>query len=140
MTKSRVVFFVLLSAVIGYMSHDFINDNVVKLNNRIQILSNKSTADSVLGQTSEDPFITNIIYDGKSFHPDRVSIKLGNYLALTNQSKSSLMWISSDITGVTTTRGYAEGEQIRVIVYKAGEFIIQDTHNMQKSVRVHVVE
>lgn len=77
---------------------------------------------SVLGEKAEDRFITNIDYDGEKFKPSSVTVKKGNYIAITNTSRDQLMWLISDHQDLQTARGYGEGEKLQLILLKEGTY------------------
>lgn len=73
-------------------------------------------------QTTADQFITYIDYDGNEFNPKTVTIKKGNYIAITNKSKDQLMWLVSDNADLNTKRGYGEGEKLQLTLLKEGTY------------------
>ncbi len=105
-------------------------------NTQVQPVSN--LGQNVLGQASQDPFITYIDYDGKRFKPSSVIIKKGNYVAITNTSSDQLMWLISDNQDLNTQRGYGEGEKLQLTLLKEGEFKVVDklSPNVSLSVKV----
>jgi hypothetical protein len=82
---------------------------------------------SVLGkQDPDDDFITHVDYDGKRFKSNAVTINIGNYITITNQSKKELMWLVSNLKDLNTVRGYGEGERVQAILTQKGEFKVMD--------------
>jgi len=75
-----------------------------------------------LEQTATDNFITYVNYDGSKFNPKTVTIKKGNYIAITNKSKNSLMWLVSDNADLNTKRGFGEGERLQLTLIKEGNY------------------
>lgn len=80
----------------------------------------------ILGQSSADEFITAVDYDGERFEPSSVTITIGNYITITNQSKKELMWLVSDLKELNTVRGYGEGERLQALLTQKGEFKVMD--------------
>ncbi len=93
---------------------------------------------NVLGQASNDEFITYIDYDGKKFKPSTVYIKKGNYIAITNQSKEKLMWLVSDNPDLNTVRGYGESERLQLTLLKEGTYKVTNRLNTKSSLEVVV--
>ena len=93
---------------------------------------------NVLRQSSADEFITGVDYDGKRFKPSSVTITIGNYITITNQSKKELMWLTSNLKDLNTVRGYGEGERLQAILTQKGEFKVMD--KLTQSLLVVTVE
>lgn len=129
----------LCSAVLGFFSHDIISDNLLKINNRAQFIPTNASQKNVLGESSADNFMTTITFDGGTFRPRRVTIQSGNYLLVRNTSKTELMWLISDIPGVSTSRGYAEGEQFRSAISQIGTYTLKNKLNPQTSATIVVI-
>lgn len=122
----KLVFITLLSFAVGFGTHALLSWKDPTLFSRTVFVPAQTMSKDVLGQSSVNQFITYVEYDGSSFHPDRVTLKKGNYLAITNKSKDTLMWLLSDYDGLSTTRGYGESEQRRIVVTEEGTFIVKD--------------
>lgn len=124
-TRQRVLL-ILLGIVIGYGIHDPAYDGGQWLLKSIHFVPGKPTSETVLGQSSDGSFITMVTYDGHKFTPKTLHIRSGNYIVVKNTSKKELMWLQSDIPGVATTRGYAEGEQIQFTSSSVGTYTISN--------------
>ncbi len=135
----KLVLITLLSFGIGFGTHALLSWKGSTSLNRTVLVPDTMTTKNVLGQSSEDQFITYVVYDGFSFRPDRVTLKKGNYLAITNKSKDTLMWLLSDYDGLSTTRGYGESEQRRIVVTKEGTFIVKDKIHPSASVQLTIL-
>jgi hypothetical protein len=140
MITRRVAFLMLLSASIGYGIHDYSRYIASKLINRIHLIPTKSTSAGIPNNGSASQFLTTVTFDGKSFHPDAVTLDTGNYLLIVNKSRTEMMRIASDVPGLSTNRGYAEGEQIQYMVREAGSFSFRDTLHPAARVTVTVVQ
>lgn len=73
-------------------------------------------------QNISGKFINYVDFDGNTFKPDTVKMGVGNYLAITNQSKTELMQLLSENQDLTTLRGYGEGERLQTIMPDKGIF------------------
>ena len=135
----KLVFITLLSFGAGFGTHALLSWKAPTLFSGTMFIPAQTTSKDVLGQSSGDQFITYVAYDGSSFHPGRVTLKKGNYLAITNKSKEVLMWLLSDYDGLSTTRGYGEGEQRRIVVTKEGTFTVKDKIHPSASVQLTIV-
>jgi hypothetical protein len=124
-TRQRVLL-ILLGIAIGYGIHDPAYDGSQWLLKSIHLVPNNPSADKVLGQSSDGSFITMVTYDGHKFTPRIIHLRSGNYIVVKNTSKKELMWLQSDIPGVATTRGYAEGEQIQFTSTDVGTYTISN--------------
>lgn len=138
-TRQRVIF-TLLGITIGYVFHDFAYDSSQMFLKSIHFIPSKSSHQTVLGDSSSDQFMTAVSYDGKQFEPKKVYIRKGNYVVITNRSKTALLWLQSDMPDVNTTRGYAEGEQFRFASQRVGSFTISNKVNPQSTLRLIVGE
>ncbi len=95
---------------------------------------------SVFGTSTPqaDNFITYIDFDGEKFSQTNVNIILGNYLAITNQSKVKQMQLNSDSDLLNTPRGYAEGERLMVLMPTKGIFRVVANADAKNSMMVSV--
>lgn len=128
--KVKFTILLIVSFSLGFALHWFITNTQVQPVNLLQ--------QNVLGQASQDEFIARVDYDGKKFKPSSVTVKKGNYLAITNQSSEKLMWLISNESDLQTARGYGEGEKLQVILLKIGEFKVVDKLNPGVSLSVKV--
>lgn len=121
-----MAFIVLLSFGVGYGFHDIVQKNGINPLLRTINIPDKQTSQSVLGQTSDNQFVTSVTYDGHVFHPDHVMVKKGNYIAITNKSPSELMWLTSNYDALSTKRGFGEGERLQVTLMQEGVYVIHN--------------
>ena len=124
-TRQRVLL-LLLGICIGYGIHDTAYDASQLLLKSIHLVPGKSSVQTVLGQSVEGSFITTVSFDGARFIPKTVRIRSGNYIVVKNISKKELMWLQSDLLGASTSRGYAEGEQIQFTSSGVGTYTISN--------------
>lgn len=119
MKHSRLLFIVIIAFSLGFALHFLITNLQTKP--EVSLLLQQR----VMGeQTTADNFITYIDYDGWEFKPRAVTIKKGNYIAITNKSKDKLMWLVSDNQDLNTQRGYGEGEKLQLTLLKEGTYKI----------------
>lgn len=85
-----------------------------------------------------DSFITYVEFNGESFSPNRVKIKRGDYLAITNTSSEKLMWLISANADLKTVRGYGLGERLQVNLSEPGTYVVADKQNLNKPLNVVV--
>jgi len=114
---SKLLLFLILAFGLGFTLHFLITNLQIKP--EISLLPQQNVAGV---QTSTDQFITYVNYDGKEFKPSAVTIKKGNYLAITNKSSDKQMWLVSDNADLNTQRGYGEGERLKLTLLKEGRY------------------
>lgn len=127
MKHSRLLFIVIIAFSLGFALHFLITNLQTKP--EVSLLLQQRVAGE---QTTADNFITYVDYDGWEFKPRTVTIKKGNYIAITNKSKDKLMWLVSDNADLNTKRGYGEGERLQLTLLKEGTYKITnrlDTKN-----------
>ncbi len=112
----RVVVFTI-AFCLGYVSYYFVDRYSVR-NLKIDELVEKTEA----VEESSSKFVTYVDFDGKSFSSQKVSMKKGDYLAITNLSNTTQMWLAATVSALTTKRGYAEGERLQIILGEPGLF------------------
>ena len=124
-TRQRVLL-LFLGIAIGYAIHDPAYDSGQFFLKSIHLVPSKPAASTILGQSSDGSFITTVTFDGTRFTPKTVHIRSGNYIIVKNTSKKELMWLHSDLPSASTTRGYAEGEQIQFTSSSVGTYTISN--------------
>lgn len=112
--RIRLLLLLIVSFSLGFALHWLITSTQVQ---PVSILGQ-----NVAGLASQDEFITSVAYDGKKFKPSSVTVKKGNYIAITNTSRDQLMWLISDNADLNTKRGYGEGEKLQLILLKEGRY------------------
>ncbi len=73
-----------------------------------------------------EPLIRTVSYTIHGFSPKAVVIRYGNYIAIKNTSKGTLMSLTSTHKSLGTKRGYGEGEVQQVAMNTEGTFTVQD--------------
>ncbi len=132
MKRSRLLFLIILAFSLGFALHWLITNLQTKPD--ISLLPQQN----VLEQKNSDQFITYIDYDGKEFKPATVTIKKGNYIAITNKSKDKLMWLVSDNADLNTQRGYGEGERLQLTLLKEGSYKVTNRLDTKSFIEVVV--
>ncbi len=138
-TRQRVLL-LLLGIAIGYAMHDSAYESSQLLLKSIHLVPSKPVDSTVLGQSSDGSFITTVTFDGTRFTPRIVHIRAGNYIVVKKTSKKELMWIQSDLPSASTTRGYAEGEQIQFTSSSLGTYTISNKLHSDASFTLIVEE
>lgn len=104
-------------------------------------ISQKGDISSTTDQANSDftdNFITFVEYADNGFRPNAVTIRKGNYIVIRNISTQSLVWLSSDNSLLSTTRGYAQSEQIRSVLNDEGVYIVTNKLNLSHKLTVVV--
>lgn len=128
--KIRLLLLLIVSFSMGFALHWLITNT--------QVQPASILGQNVAGLASQDEFITRVDYDGKKFKPNSVTVKKGNYLAITNTSRDKLMWLISDNPDLQTPRGFGEGEKLQLTLLKMGEFKVVDKLSPSVSLSVKV--
>lgn len=74
----------------------------------------------------ENDLITYVRYENKAFTPSSVTITKGNYIAITNISKTEQMHLVSDNELLNTVRGYAFSERLQTVISEPGIYKVQN--------------
>lgn len=96
---------------------------------KIEEVVNKPQVEAISGN---DQFITYIDFEDGFFSKANVTIRPGDYLAVTNKSSEVQMWLVSTVSALMTPRGYAEGERLQTTLNEVGRFIV--TEKISKAV------
>ncbi len=136
-TRQRIILF-SLGVIVGYGIHDIAYESSLNILKGAHLLPSKSGQQTVLGQASDDQFVTTISYDRDQFTPRKVRVRVGNYVRIINKSKTSLLWLNSDMPGVGTNRGYAEGEQFQFASSTVGSYIVTNKLHTQASLQITI--
>lgn len=129
----------LVLLFVGFFSLGFLANAILFQKNTVEITA--LSQPSVLGlKDPDDEFITSVGYDGEQFAPRSVTVKKGNYIAITNTSKGKLMWLVSDNPDLATSRGYGEGERLQLVLLKAGEYKVANKLDTKAWILVTVKE
>lgn len=73
--------------------------------------------------------ITRVGFDGSKFIPSKVYIHIGNYLYVSNNNETELMWLESELPEINTIRGYGQSEQVRAIIGTEGVFVVREKNS-----------
>lgn len=138
MNAKQVGLIVLASVSFGYFLHDLVDIKELFDINRIQNVSADSSSKSVLGNTSQDQFVTSVVFNGTSYQPNRIHVRKGNYVVVTNTSEDELMWLVSGESSMSMNRSYAQGEQLRFIASKEGVFELRDKHHASIGLKITI--
>lgn len=133
MKRSKLLLFLILSFGLGFALHFLITNLQIKP--EVSLLPQQNVAGA---QTTTDQFITNVAYDGKKFKPSSVTVRKGNYIAITNTSRDQLMWLVSDNSDLQTPRGYGEGEKLQLVLLREGRYKVTDKLNATSFLEVLV--
>jgi hypothetical protein len=132
----RLFLFVLISFSAGFLIHAFFFPKVFVSSSNPDVLT---AVQSVIGIEEKNDFVTPVTFDKKSFNPNKVSIKNGNYITITNMSKTELMELQSNEKLLSTVRPYAESEQLKALLPNKGTFEVIENHSKAKLI-VEVVD
>ncbi len=136
--KRRIVI-TIIAFIVGFWLRGFLDARgvVVRLPELIPSEKKPTTVAGVPAGVSD--FITEVKYENASFRPSVVTVRKGNYLAITNIG-DSLMWLSSDHPKLRTPRGYGKSEQLRIKPETAGTYIVTDTLHQGVSLQVSIID
>lgn len=81
-----------------------------------------TTEKKEIPEEPENDLITYVRYDKKAFNPSSVTITRGNYVAITNISKTEQMHLVSKNPLLNTKRGYAFGERLQTVIVEPGTY------------------
>lgn len=84
------------------------------------------------------PLTTIITFDGQTFNRHNVRVGKTRYIAIQNTSDEQLMWLVSSEKLLTTPRGYATGEALRVQLNQAGQFIVSEKNTPSEKLVITV--
>ena len=122
--------------LITFFSLGFVTHAVLVGNRPLEITA---LSQPILGvKDPDDDFITSVDYNGDQFNRRSVTVKKGNYIAITNKSRDQLMWLISDESNLNTQRGYGEGEKLQLTLLKEGEFKVVNKLNTKAYLNVVV--
>lgn len=137
------VSFIIVTCVaffLGFMTHAlffpyiFIDGNTDAVTNEINRYKNVAPSS---GPDSGN-FVTYVEYDNGYFTPKEVTMIKGDYIAITNRSKTQGMKLDSDNQLLTTKRPYMESEQIRLVIPESGTFTVTERLQGKGSLIIHV--
>lgn len=78
-------------------------------------------------QGSARSIFTDIVFDGKRFDRTNVTLRVSDYLSITNESEGASMMLVSSEEGLSTPRPYMYTEQVRMRMDIPGTYYIEET-------------
>lgn len=87
---------------------------------------------------ANDPLITKIEFDGERFNRHNITIGYTNYLHIINTNDSKLMELVGTTKELTTPRGYALSEAIKVQFNERGQYAVADKNNPDEKLVITV--
>ena len=127
----------VITFVAGFLTHalffpDFLANGIVD----VQEIALPNPSPTTAQQ--QQAFETYITYKNGIFNHHNVSLEVGSYLIITNQSSSHPMWLSSNTPQLATIRGYGESEQVRQRMDTRGQFVVADKNNQSERLVITV--
>lgn len=126
----------ILSFSIGILSHALLFPDFLSRTANFNLVKNKILGEKEQSKSRESEFLTVVSYKSGAFHPEKVWIKLGNYLAIRNVSETEQMWLVSDLPELGTVRGYGLSEQQQSRMDKLGTFTVSERNSQSQLVIV----
>jgi hypothetical protein len=139
--KKFIILLIIFFA--GFLTHAFWFPNFLispqNVTNNVKTILGLSEQKKQSSSTAEsNEFITYINYlDGK-FNRTRVNITRGNYIAITNMSKTESMLLVSDNSALSTPRGYGYSERLMTILLEPGNYTVVNKNKPDAVVTVSV--
>jgi len=132
------IFIITIVFGLGFLTHALFFPDV--LTNGIadvkQIALPNTSPTTAIG--TNEPLMTTVIFDGKHFSRNNITVPFSRYLKIENQSKETLMSLTANTPLLTTPRGYGYGEALQVRMDKKGQFIVADKNNPQEKLVITV--
>ena len=122
----------------GILVHAFFFPDFLSRTTNLNSLKNKVLGERQPTKSTQSEFLTIVSYKKGAFHPGKVWIKKGNYLAIQNDDEEKQMWLVSDRKDLQTVRGYGLSERVTSIMNDLGTFSV--TNITTNSVLVIVVQ
>lgn len=132
----KKIIIMLVCFGLGFLAHMYLVKDVVPPMDAQSIIKRTTISTENAGNKSD--FINYVEFDGEKFSPTSVSVRVGDYLAITNLSNTKLMWLFSDNKILETSRGYGEGEQLMQIMNEKGSFRVVANKDAKNSLTVIV--
>ena len=122
----------------GFLIHAFFFPDI--LSNGIVVtpetlLSNEVTP---VPENEKHELFTHITYDGHKFSRTNVTVRLADYVTITNESEDTLMSLASDEPLLTTPRGYGYKEQVKARLDEKKTITVQDANNPKTQLMITV--
>jgi hypothetical protein len=140
--KLRKILLYLVLFFAGFLTHalifpDFLANGI--LFQPDTIFSNLGTQDKVSNQSTPQATHENIItFDGSRFSRSNITIPFTDYISIRNDSNEVQMWLSSDVSELTTTRGFAYKEQVRTRLDKEGQYHVMEKNGSNARLTITV--
>lgn len=113
---------ILISFTGGFLVHALFFPDL--LANGIVFIPDQTTQTQ---QGSARSIFTDIVFDGKRFDRTNVTLRVSDYLSITNESTDASMTLVSNEEGLSTKRGYMYKEQVRMRIDKPGTYYVEET-------------
>lgn len=136
----RIALFIGIGIVVGYFFHDFFDQNMLAIKKSIPFIPNSSASESVLGQANVNQFESRVSFTDNGFVPNYIRMKSGNYVVITNTSKTVRMKLESTIIEARMNREFGESEQLRFALRTIGTHTISNTTRKVKPLQIEVLE
>lgn len=133
----KTILLSFLTFVLGFLTHAFIFPDFLA-NGVTDVSRVVLPAPSAAPAQETQPLVTKITFDGKDFSRTNITVEFSRYLQITNTSKETLMWLTSNYPELTTERGYGETEAVSVRMDKRGQFVVADKNNPSERVVITV--
>lgn len=132
----RLLFFVTLSFFAGILTHAFVFPDFLSRTTNLESVRNRilGEKDSTAKQNSD--FLTIVSFKEGAFHPSKVWIRKGNYLAIRNSDDKEQMWLASEIPAFKTVRGYGLSEEQKSVMDEIGTFSVYERNSQSQLIIV----
>ena len=120
--------FIVLPFTAGFLVHALIFPDV--LSNGIVFIPDSTTAQNRQGNARS--IFTDITFDGKRFNRTNVTLRVSDYLSITNESTEASMMLVSSEEGLSTPRPYQHTEQVRMRMDIPGTYYVEETETGAK--------
>ena len=127
----------VLCFIAGFFFHALVFPDLFILNLAPQTVQNAGDEPRGTSQKLRD-LVFLVTYEKGMFHPSRVVLEKGQYIAVRNMNKDALMWLVSTEKTFNATRGLGQSEELRNIYSEAKTFTVADKLNPQAVLTVTV--
>lgn len=79
-----------------------------------------------------------VTFDGQHFSRTNISMQSTRYIIIRNESKTTMMSLSSTLSALSTPRPFSYKEQVRTRLDKPGQYVIADSTNPQERLVITV--
>lgn len=140
--KLRRLLLYLFFFVAGFLVHalvfpDFLANGI--LFQPDALFSNLGSSNTQTNQPQ--PAITHenvVLFDGSSFNRSNLTILVSDYVSIRNDSTTAQMMLVSDLPELSTSRGYAYKEQVRVRIDREGQYHVLEKNGSNARLTITV--